>query len=114
MKNKVYNIKVVSSTLESERVIDEMDQKKFIYKVLKDIEQNKKLYRDNYNFSLKEWGNLISLIKREGYATGIAVAYVSNTIVEVSVSSAKLTMKGVEFFIEPFLYSLVYSKKVFN
>lgn len=30
MKVKVYNIRVVSSTLEGERVIDEMDQKKFV------------------------------------------------------------------------------------
>ncbi|WP_176330284.1 YjcQ family protein [Oceanobacillus rekensis] len=77
-----------------------MDKKKLIYSILKELEQGNVPEREDYELRIEQWGEIVLLIKNEGYATGIAVAFGDNTIAEVSISSAKITMKGIEFLEE--------------
>lgn len=77
-----------------------MNRKKLIFSILKEIQEGKSLSRSDYSLDLKTWRELALLIKNEEYATGIAIAYGDNEIVEVSMSSAKITIKGLDFLEE--------------
>ncbi|WP_394122231.1 YjcQ family protein [Planococcus donghaensis] len=85
-----------------------MNRKKLIFSILKEIQEGKGLSRSDYSLDLKTWGELALLIKSEEYATGIAVAYGDNEVAEVSMSSAKITMNGLNFLEENSVWAKAY------
>lgn len=74
-----------------------MNKKKLIYSILKEIEKGDTPQKADYGLNLEQWGEIVSLIKSEGFVTNVAVAYGDNMVVEVVISSAKLTLKGIEY-----------------
>ncbi|MFS0637298.1 YjcQ family protein [Mesobacillus foraminis] len=77
-----------------------MNRKKLIYIFLKELEQGNKPKQSDYGLDLEQWGELALLIKNEGYASDIAISSGDNRIAEVSLSLAKITMKGLEYLEE--------------
>ncbi|MGK7380027.1 YjcQ family protein [Planococcus sp. 1R117A] len=85
-----------------------MNRKKLIFSMLKEMQEGKSLSRLDYSLDLQTWGELALLLKNEEYATGIAVAYGDNGVAEVSMSSAKITMKGLNFLEENSMWAKAY------
>lgn len=85
-----------------------MNRKKLIYSILKEIDKGNTPKQEDYKLDLEQWGEIALLIKNEGYATGIAVSRGDNTIAEVLINSAKITMKGIDFLEENSGWSKAY------
>jgi hypothetical protein len=54
----------------------------------------------DYELDLQQFGEIALLIKNEGFANGIVVFYAYDKVYIVSFSSAKITMKGIDFLEE--------------
>lgn len=85
-----------------------MNRKKLIYSLLKEIQEDKCPNRLSYSLDLQTWGELALLIKNEGYATGLAIVYGDNEVAEVSLSSARISMKGLDFLEENSAWTKAY------
>ncbi|WP_176482038.1 YjcQ family protein [Paucisalibacillus globulus] len=77
-----------------------MNRKKIIYSILKEIDKGNEPKKEDYELEMEQWGEIASLIKNEGYATGINVLYADDNVYLVIYSSPKLTIKGIDFLEE--------------
>lgn len=77
-----------------------MNRKKLIYSILKEIEKGNTPTKADYGLELEQWGEIVSFIKNEGFVNNVAVAYSDNKVVEVAISSATITIKGIEYLEE--------------
>lgn len=74
-----------------------MNRKKLLYSVLMEINQDNEPKQDDYELTDEQWGELAQLLKDEGLAKGISVFYADDIAYAVLYSSAKITLKGIEF-----------------
>lgn len=87
-----------------------MDRKKLIYSILKELEQGNEPKQSDYELELEQWGELAELIRDEGYAKNVTVqrAGQGNRVIYAWYSSAKITMKGIEYLEENSLLAKTY------
>jgi len=86
-----------------------MDRKKLIYSILNKIENGQEPKKEDYGLNLEQWGEIALLIKNEGFAKGISVLYADDSVYNVSLSSAKITMAGLEFIEQNSGFAKAYS-----
>lgn len=87
-----------------------MNRKKLVYSILRELEQGNKPKRADYELDLEQWGELAELIRDEEYAKSVIVqrAGIGNKVVSAWYTSAKITMKGVEYLEENSFLSKTY------
>ncbi|MFC7372437.1 YjcQ family protein [Fictibacillus iocasae] len=74
-----------------------MDRRKLLYSILKELQEGNEPKQTDYEITYEQWGEMAALIRDEGYAKGASVQYADNTVYFVALSSAKITMKGIEY-----------------
>ncbi|PLT29825.1 YjcQ family protein [Peribacillus deserti] len=74
-----------------------MNRKKLIYSILKEIDQGNEPKQSDYEINFEQWVEIILLIRDEGYAKNISVLFADNEVYFISISSAKVTMKGIDY-----------------
>ena len=87
----------------------QMNRKKLIYSILKKIENGQEPKKEDYDLNLEQWGEIALLIKNEGLAKGIGVLYTDDAVYNVSLSSARITMAGLEFLEQNSGFAKAYS-----
>jgi hypothetical protein len=87
-----------------------MNRKKLIYSILKELEQGNEPKREDYDLELEQWGELAELIRDEGYANHVKVqrAGMGNKVIYAWFSSAKITIKGLDFLEENSTWAKAY------
>jgi hypothetical protein len=74
-----------------------VNRKKLIYSILKEIEQGNEPKTEDYELEFEQWGEIAKLIRDEGLAKGVGILYADDTVYAVILSSAQITLKGIEF-----------------
>ncbi|MGE6630738.1 YjcQ family protein [Bacillus sp. NPDC077027] len=74
-----------------------MDRRKLVYSILKELQEGNEPKQTDYEITYEQWGEIAELIRDEGYAKGVSILYADDSVYFVSLSSAKITMKGIEY-----------------
>lgn len=79
-----------------------MNRKKIIFSILKEIQKGNEPNREYYELDKEQWGEIAELIRDEGFAKDIQVtrAGIGNKVHLVWYSSAKITIKGMDYLEE--------------
>jgi hypothetical protein len=76
-----------------------MDIKKLIYSILKKLQDGNEPKQTDYELDNEQWGEMLELIKDEGYAKDVTIQRggIGNKVVYAWLDKAKITMKGIEY-----------------
>ena len=76
-----------------------MNRKKLIYCILKNLQDGQVPKKSDYDLDLEQWVEIAELIGEEGYAKNVLAsrAGIGNKAVFAMYTSAKLTIKGIDF-----------------
>jgi hypothetical protein len=87
-----------------------LNRKKLIYSILKELETGQEPKQSDYDLDLDSWGELAELIRDEELAKNVVIQRggMGNKVVYAWYSSAKITLKGLDFLEENSVLSKTY------
>lgn len=83
-----------------------MNRKKLIYSILKEIDKGNIPKFDEYELNKEQWNEII---KNEELLNGVSILYADDEVYYVSIDSAKLTFKGINFLEENNTWTKTYN-----
>ncbi|KPB06318.1 YjcQ family protein [Bacillus sp. CHD6a] len=86
----------------------EINRKKLIYSILKEIEKGNEPKREDYGLEFEQWGELAELIRDCGFVRNLGVMYANDVVYIVSFSSAKITIQGLDYLEENSVFARTY------
>ncbi|MGD6815486.1 YjcQ family protein [Metabacillus sp. 113a] len=76
-----------------------MDRRKLLYSILKELQDGNEPKQTDYELDNEQWGEMLELIRDEGYAKSVTVQRggIGNPVVYAWLNKAKITFKGIEY-----------------